>query len=48
MAKGLLHELVGEFTEAVADRMAASELLGAPRTDAIHANYWLSGIAATP
>jgi D-inositol-3-phosphate glycosyltransferase len=45
VAKGLLHELVGEFTEAVADRMAASELLGAPRTDAIHANYWLSGIA---
>ena len=45
VAKGLLHELVGEFTEAVADRMARSELLGAPRTDAIHANYWLSGIA---
>jgi D-inositol-3-phosphate glycosyltransferase len=45
VAKGLLHELVGEFTEAVADRMAEFELLGAPRTDAIHANYWLSGIA---
>ncbi len=43
--KGQLHELVGEFTEAVADRMAGFELLGAPRTDAIHANYWLSGMA---
>ncbi len=43
--KGLLHELVGDFTEAVADRMAGFEALGAPRTDAIHANYWLSGMA---
>ncbi len=45
VAKGLLHELVGAFTEAVAERMAGCEALGAPRADAIHANYWLSGIA---
>ena len=45
VAKGRLRELVGAFTEAVAERMAGFELLGAPRTDAIHANYWLSGIA---
>jgi D-inositol-3-phosphate glycosyltransferase len=37
--KEALHGLVPEFTEAVLQRMAA----GYP-ADAIHANYWLSGI----
>jgi D-inositol-3-phosphate glycosyltransferase len=45
VAKGLLHEFVGGFTEAVADRLAGLEALGAPRVEAIHANYWLSGIS---
>ena len=37
--KETLHGLVPEFTEAVLDRMARGH-----RPDAIHANYWLSGI----
>ncbi|HXZ82560.1 MAG TPA: glycosyltransferase [Acidimicrobiales bacterium] len=45
VAKGLLHELVGAFTKAVADRLAGPEAPGESRIDAIHANYWLSGIA---
>ncbi|MGH9180613.1 MAG: glycosyltransferase, partial [Acidimicrobiales bacterium] len=40
MAKENLYEVVGEFTEAVLARMGQ----GAP-ADAIHANYWLSGVA---
>jgi D-inositol-3-phosphate glycosyltransferase len=39
VAKETLHGLVPEFTEAVLDRMAAGH-----HADAIHANYWLSGI----
>jgi len=38
--KEALHGLVPEFTEAVLQRMAAGH-----HPDAIHANYWLSGIA---
>lgn len=38
--KEALHGLVPEFTEAVLARMAAT----GERPDAIHANYWLSGI----
>ena len=40
VAKEALPELVEEFTAGVLDRMLA----GAP-ADAIHANYWLSGLA---
>jgi D-inositol-3-phosphate glycosyltransferase len=40
VAKESLHGLVPEFTDAVLQRMAA----GHP-AEAIHANYWLSGIA---
>jgi D-inositol-3-phosphate glycosyltransferase len=44
VAKEGLVELVGEFTESVASRLAA--LAGHDAgVDAIHANYWLSGIA---
>jgi D-inositol-3-phosphate glycosyltransferase len=42
--KHLLHGLVGDFTEGVAARMAALAHLEGP-VDAIHANYWLSGVA---
>lgn len=38
--KETLHGLVPEFTEAVLQRMAAGH-----EADALHANYWLSGIA---
>ncbi len=38
--KEALHGLVPEFTQAVLGRMAAGH-----RPDALHANYWLSGIA---
>jgi D-inositol-3-phosphate glycosyltransferase len=38
--KEALHGLVPEFTEAVLHRMAAGH-----HADALHANYWLSGIA---
>jgi D-inositol-3-phosphate glycosyltransferase len=44
VAKSLLHEFVGAFTQGVAERMAGLETRGGPRADAIHANYWLSGI----
>jgi len=40
VAKESLPELVPEFTAAVLARMAAGE-----RPEAIHANYWLSGVA---
>jgi D-inositol-3-phosphate glycosyltransferase len=40
VAKEALHGLVPEFTEAVLGRMAAGHV-----ADALHANYWLSGIA---
>jgi len=43
--KAHLHEFTGEFTEAVAVRISACEAIGASPTEAIHANYWLSGIA---
>ena len=43
--KAHLHELTGEFTEAVARRIAACESVDGSPTDAIHANYWLSGVA---
>ena len=38
--KEALHGLVPEFTEAVLARMAAGH-----EADALHANYWLSGVA---
>jgi D-inositol-3-phosphate glycosyltransferase len=38
--KEALHGLVPEFTDAVLQRMAAGH-----HADALHANYWLSGIA---
>jgi len=40
LVKEKLPEVVGEFTDAVGEHLAAS-----PQTDAIHANYWLSGLA---
>jgi len=40
VAKELLPALVDDFTDAVLDR-----LTGGDGTDAIHANYWLSGVA---
>ncbi|MDQ3107004.1 MAG: glycosyltransferase, partial [Actinomycetota bacterium] len=40
VAKEALHGLVPEFTDAVLQRMAAGHV-----ADALHANYWLSGIA---
>jgi D-inositol-3-phosphate glycosyltransferase len=40
VAKETLHGLVPEFTDAVLQRMAAGH-----EADALHANYWLSGIA---
>ena len=40
VAKELLPALVDDFTDAVLDRLA-----GGDGTDAIHANYWLSGVA---
>ena len=43
--KGELHRLVGEFADGVAARMAALEAAGEPPAEAIHANYWLSGMA---
>ena len=39
VAKGALFELVGEFTEGVASRFRDRP------PDALHANYWLSGVA---
>ncbi|MDA8292626.1 MAG: glycosyltransferase [Actinomycetota bacterium] len=43
--KSSLHLVVGEFASAVERRMAERELLGEAPVDAIHANYWLSGVA---
>ena len=43
--KGRLHELTAEFTEAVTVRIAACDAIGTSPTDAIHANYWVSGIS---
>ena len=50
VAKEALPQLVGEFTQGVLDRMTGPS--GLPLTDdeggpfeAIHANYWLSGVA---
>src|SRR2546426_8041359 len=40
MAKEALPAVVGEFTEGV-----AKALTGLPDVEAIHANYWLSGVA---
>src|SRR6202040_982995 len=44
VAKEELPDLVGEFTDGVAARLAALAAHDAG-VDAIHANYWLSGIA---
>ena len=45
LPKGVLHNFVGEFTDAVETRLSkiAAEEVDAP--EAIHANYWLSGVA---
>src|ERR1700678_3142561 len=40
-----LLELVPAFTEGVLDRMAKSEANGGEPFEAVHANYWLSGVA---
>ena len=40
LAKEKLPDVVDELTDAVGDHLAASH-----QTDAIHANYWLSGVA---
>jgi D-inositol-3-phosphate glycosyltransferase len=45
LAKEALHDVVEEFTESVAIRMAELEADGHDPADAVHANYWLSGIA---
>jgi D-inositol-3-phosphate glycosyltransferase len=45
LEKGALFEFTGTFADAVAARIDALEAVGVPRPDAIHANYWLSGIA---
>ncbi len=48
MAKEALPEVVDEFTDGVLKQMQMSERLGTEWDvpfDAIHANYWLSGIA---
>lgn len=44
VAKELLPALIGEFTEGVGSRLRAMSAAGI-ETDAIHANYWLSGVA---
>ena len=44
VAKESLPELVPAWTRGVASRLAALEAAGRP-VDAIHANYWLSGLA---
>lgn len=44
VAKELLPGLIGEFTEGVGQRLRAMAAEGIV-TDAIHANYWLSGVA---
>ncbi|MCU1492599.1 MAG: mshA [Acidimicrobiaceae bacterium] len=43
--KASLHLVVDEFAANVEQRIAEMELLGAPPVDAVHANYWLSGVA---
>ena len=43
--KGALFEFTATFADAVAARIDAMEAVGVPRPDAIHANYWLSGMA---
>ncbi|HUY30257.1 MAG TPA: glycosyltransferase [Acidimicrobiales bacterium] len=43
--KSSLHLVVDEFALAVERRMAEVEMFGEPAVDAIHANYWLSGVA---
>jgi D-inositol-3-phosphate glycosyltransferase len=45
LPKGVLHNFIGEFTDAVETRLSkiAAEEVDAP--EAIHANYWLSGVA---
>jgi D-inositol-3-phosphate glycosyltransferase len=45
LAKEDLHDVVPEFTEHVIARMARIARSGAPPVEAVHANYWLSGIA---
>jgi D-inositol-3-phosphate glycosyltransferase len=44
VAKEALPDLVSEFTEGVAVRLAELHA-GGQQVDAIHANYWLSGLA---
>jgi D-inositol-3-phosphate glycosyltransferase len=44
LAKEFLPELVGEWTEAVGRRLDRLEAQGRP-VAALHANYWLSGVA---
>lgn len=43
--KGSLYRATGAFADAVAARMEAMEAVGGSPPDAIHANYWLSGVA---
>jgi D-inositol-3-phosphate glycosyltransferase len=44
LEKGRLHLLTDEFTEAVDQKMDELERTNALAFDAIHANYWLSGV----
>ncbi|MDQ1370893.1 MAG: D-inositol-3-phosphate glycosyltransferase [Acidimicrobiaceae bacterium] len=44
VAKELLPGVIGEFTDGVAQRLRRLAAAGI-ETDAIHANYWLSGVA---
>ncbi|MHB1598721.1 MAG: glycosyltransferase [Acidimicrobiales bacterium] len=43
--KSLLHLLVDEFADGVERRLESLALRGEPPVDALHANYWLSGVA---
>jgi len=43
--KSLLHLVVEEFADGVERRLESLERHGEPPADALHANYWLSGVA---
>ncbi|MCU1491419.1 MAG: glycosyltransferase [Acidimicrobiaceae bacterium] len=45
LPKGQLHEIVEAFADGVAAHLSESDAAGEPPVEAIHANYWLSGVA---
>src|SRR5215469_10824094 len=45
LAKGLLYGVVGEFADGVERRLAEIAARESDAPEAIHANYWLSGVA---